>query len=182
MSVTIDFSKKSAMGFLQNPDMLKSTKEKLQRQAERDGKVAYFEAQKQNLKNKKAETVEEIERKLELFHNYDDQIVAAKQEYNSSQMLHVSDEAREQAEKIAKAAKKSEPKTEEERKEEAIKEAAGIEDDGGLLSESMDRLTETTEQTQETLEEKLTEESLEQTEESVEKTGEQMHRMFDMRV
>ena len=32
-------------------NMLKSTQEKLQRQQERDNKVAFFEAQKENLKN-----------------------------------------------------------------------------------------------------------------------------------
>lgn len=175
MGVTIDFSKKSGMGFLPNQNLLKSTKEKLQRQAERDGKVAYFEAQKENLKNKKAVTVEEIERKLELFHNYDDQIVAAKQEYNSSQMFHVTDEAEEQAEKIAKAAGKSEPKTEEERKEEAVEEAAETEAGGGILSESMERLSETTEKMEENLQEK-------QTEEKMDKAEEQTYQIFDMRV
>ena len=34
-------------------NMLKSTQEKLQRQQERDNKVAFFEAQKENLKNRK---------------------------------------------------------------------------------------------------------------------------------
>ena len=33
-------------------NMLKSSQEKLQRQAERDSKVAFFEAQKENLKNR----------------------------------------------------------------------------------------------------------------------------------
>ena len=41
-------------------NMLKSTQEKLQRQQERDNKVAFFEAQKENLKNRKADTLEEI--------------------------------------------------------------------------------------------------------------------------
>ena len=35
-------------------NMLKSSQEKLQRQAERDSKVAFFEAQKENLKNRES--------------------------------------------------------------------------------------------------------------------------------
>ena len=61
-------------------NMLKSTQEKLQRQQERDNKVAFFEAQKENLKNRKADTLEEISEKLEMFHNYEDEIAAANQE------------------------------------------------------------------------------------------------------
>lgn len=98
--------------------MLKSTQEKLQRQQERDNKVAFFEAQKENLKNRKADTLEEIAEKLEMFHNYEDEIATANQEYNNSQMFHVMDEAEERGEKIAEAAEKNKPKTEEERKEE----------------------------------------------------------------
>ena len=65
-------------------NMLKSTQEKLQRQQERDNKVAFFEAQKENLKNRKADTLEEISEKLEMFHNYENEIAAANQEYNNS--------------------------------------------------------------------------------------------------
>ena len=72
--------------------MLKSTKDRLDRQAQRDGKIEFYEKQKQNLKNTEAQTVEEIAKKLEMFHSYEDEIKAAKQEYNSSQMLHVLDE------------------------------------------------------------------------------------------
>ena len=61
-------------------NMLKSTQEKLQRQQERDNKVAFFEAQKENLKNRKADSLEEISEKLEMFHNYEDEIAAANQE------------------------------------------------------------------------------------------------------
>jgi 2-keto-4-pentenoate hydratase/2-oxohepta-3-ene-1,7-dioic acid hydratase in catechol pathway len=61
-------------------NMLKSTQEKLQRQQERDNKVAFFEAQKENLKNRKADTLEEISEKLEMFHNYENEIAAANQE------------------------------------------------------------------------------------------------------
>lgn len=68
---------------------------------------------------------------------------AAKQEYNSSQMFHVMDEAIERGEQMAKEAKKNEPKTEEERREEAIKEANGTEDSEGMLSEILDEQLET---------------------------------------
>ena len=95
-------------------NMLKSTQEKLQRQQERDNKVAFFEAQKENLKNRKADSLEEISEKLEMFHNYEDEIAAANQEYNNSQMFHVMDEAEEHGEKIAEAAERNKPKTEEE--------------------------------------------------------------------
>ena len=46
-------------------NMLKSTQEKLQRQQERDNKVAFFEAQKENLKNRKAG--KEVSTKRRLF-------------------------------------------------------------------------------------------------------------------
>ena len=118
-------------------NMLKSSQEKLQRQAERDSKVAFFEAQKENLKNRESLDLDDIAKKLELLHSYDDQIAAAKQEYNSSQMFHVMDEAIERGEQMAKEAKKNEPKTEEERREEAIKEA------NGMLSEILDEQLDT---------------------------------------
>ena len=79
------------------------------------------------------ETVEDIAKKLEMFHTYEDEIAAAKQEYNSSQMFHIKDEAEEEAEKRAKEAEKNKPKTEEERKEEAVDEALGTDDDKGML-------------------------------------------------
>ncbi len=63
---------------------LKSTQEKLQRQQERDNKIAFYENQKSSLKNMECESLEEISQKLELFHSYEDQIAAAKEEYNNS--------------------------------------------------------------------------------------------------
>ena len=60
MSVTINFSKNTSAPWQSNANMLKSTREKIQRQEERDGKIAFFETQKQNLKNQKADTIEEI--------------------------------------------------------------------------------------------------------------------------
>ena len=126
-------------------NMLKSSQEKLQRQAERDSKVAFFEAQKENLKNRESLDLDDIAKKLELLHSYDDQIAAAKQEYNSSQMFHILDEAEERGEQMAKAAEKYKPKTEEEQKKEAQGEAAGTDgktDDKGVLSEIMDDMSE----------------------------------------
>ena len=148
---------------------LKSTQDRLNRQAERDNKIAFFEQQKENLKNMKADTIDEIARKLDLFHGYEDQIAAAKMEYNNSQMFHVFDEAQELAEKIAEAAEKNKPNTSEERREDMIEEATGVENDG-LLDELMDNLTEAVEEVteemveelQETSEEALSEEELEQ--------------------
>lgn len=148
---------------------LKSTQDRLNRQAERDNKIAFFEQQKENLKNMKADTIDEIARKLDLFHGYEDQIAAAKMEYNNSQMFHVFDEAQELAEKIAEAAEKNKPKTSEERREDMIEEATGVENDG-LLDELMDNLTEAVEEVteemveelKETSEEALSEEELEQ--------------------
>ena len=49
-------------------NMLKSSQEKLQRQAERDSKVAFFEAQKENLKNRESLDLDDIAKKLELLH------------------------------------------------------------------------------------------------------------------
>ena len=75
-----------------------------------------------------------------MFHNYEDEIAAANQEYNNSQMFHVMDEAEEHGEKIAEAAEKNKPKTEEERKEEMVDEAIGTEENKGMMSEIMDEL------------------------------------------
>lgn len=140
MSLTVNFGKNNLFSTIQSsPNMLKSTKEKLQRQADRDSKVAFFEAQKENLKNTESLDFDDIARKIELLHSYNDLIAAAKQEYNSSQMLHIVDEAEERGEQIKEAEEKNKPKTEEERKEDAIKEANkeanGMDESDGLLSE-----------------------------------------------
>ena len=133
---------------------LKSTQDRLNRQAERDNKIAFFEQQKENLKNMKADTIDEIAKKLAMFHGYEDQIAAAKMEYNNAQMFHVFDEAQELAEKIAEAAEKNEPRTPEERREDMIEEATGVENDG-LLDEIMDNLTEAVEEVTEEMVEDL---------------------------
>lgn len=142
---------------------LKSTEEKLERQEKRDNQVAFYEKQKENLKNRKCETVEEIAEKLDALKSYDDQIAGIKAAYNNEQMWHILDEAREIGEKIAEAAEKMEPKTPEERREEIIEEAMGTEDTGGFLEEVMEEVA----QTQEELQEAVQEEVLEQLEEEL---------------
>ena len=133
---------------------LKSTRDRLDRQAKRDNRIAFFEQQKENLKNMKSDSIEDISRKLDLLHGYDEQIAAAKVEYNNSQMFHVLDEARERAEKIAEEAEKHAPKTPEERLEDMIEEATGVDKDAGMLAEAMDELAEIAEEmTEETVEE-----------------------------
>ena len=127
---------------------LKSTQQKMERQAQRDNQIAFYEERKQGLKNMKCETVEEIARKLDLFHTYEDQIAAAKAAYNSEQMWHMMDESQEIGEKIAEAAEKTKPKTPEERMEDLVDEAMGIESDG-----IMDELQEAVEEALEEIEE-----------------------------
>ena len=141
MNITLNF-KDSRLAMLRNPQGLKSTQEKLQRQAERDQKVAFFEAQKENLKNVKADILEEISKKLDMFHSYEDEIAAAKEEYNSSQMFHAMDEAQERGEKIAEQTKKNKPKTEEERKEEQKDEILGTDDDKSKLTDSIEEVSD----------------------------------------
>ena len=130
---------------------LKSTQERMERQAKRDNQIAFFEQQKENLKSMKADSLDDISRKLELLHGYDDQITAAKEEYNNSQIFHVMDEARERAEKIKEQAEKYAPKTAEERREEMVEEATGVEENEGMLSDMLDELTDIAEEMQEAL-------------------------------
>lgn len=122
--------------------MMKSTAQKLERQAKRDSQVAFFENQKANLKNIECSSPEEVARVLELLHSYEDQIAAAKAEYNNAQMFHLMDEAKERGEEIAKAIEKSESKTAEERKKEAVEEALGIEEEKGLLDDILDQVAD----------------------------------------
>ena len=136
---------------------LKSTQDRLDRQAKRDNQIAFFEQQKENLKNMKTDSIEDISRKLDLLHGYDDQITAAKAEYNNSQMFHILDEARERAEKIAEEAEKYAPKTPEERLEDMIEEATSVDKDAGMLAEAMDELEEITEEMMEESVEELDE-------------------------
>ena len=104
------------------------------------------------LKNRSGDSLEDISRKLELFHNYKDSIDAAKQKYNNEQMFHILDEAKEKGEKIAEAAEDMKPKTAEERREEQAEEA--IDD---MKSEASDKLTESIEEITEDVEEMLEE-------------------------
>ena len=138
-----------------NNNGLKSTQERLDRRAKRDNQIAFFEQQKENLKNMKSDSIEDISRKLDLLHGYDDQITAAKAEYNNSQMFHILDEARERAEKIAEEAEKYAPKTPEERLEDMIEEATGVDKDAGMLAEAMDELQEIAEEMAEETAEEL---------------------------
>ncbi len=139
---------------------LKSTRERLDRQVKRDNQIAFYEQQKENLKGMRADTLEEISRKLDLLQGYDDKIALAKKEYNNSQMMHIMDEAMERGEKIAEDAEKYAPKTPEERKEEMIEEATGAAEDEGMLSEIMDELTDAAEEMPDTEKELEAEELL----------------------
>lgn len=134
---------------------LKSTEERLKRQETRDRQISFYENQKANLKNMKCDTIEEIAKKLEMFHSYEDSIAAAKAVYNSEQMMHILDEAREKAEKIAEAVEKMEPKTPEERLEDIVEEAMGIEDGGGMLEEVLEEAAQMQEELQKEMQEEL---------------------------
>ena len=181
---------------------LKSTQQKMERQEKCENQVAFFEEKKSNLKNMECGTLEEIAEKLDMLHTYDEQIAAAKAEYNREQMSHALDEALEKGEKIADAVEKTKPKTPEERAEDLAKEALGIEEEEGMLEEALEEVSEIVEETaemSETLEEttealadqaaedaealtQQTEEVLEgQETEELEQQIERRYRRFDMR-
>lgn len=145
---------------------LKGTQQKMERQAECENKITFFENQKESLKNMQCDTLEAIERKLEMLHSYEDQITAAKQEYNNEQMWHILDEAKERGEKIAEEAEKMKPKTEEERKEELKEEALQTEEEKGELTESMEEISDIVEEVSEELLEETEEQMIEQAEDS----------------
>lgn len=130
--------------------LLKSTQDKMERQQECQNTVNFFENQISMLKNMSSDSLEDISRKLEMFHNYKDSIDAAKQKYNNEQMFHTLDEAKEKGEKIAKAAEDMKPKTAEERRED---EADKVIDD--MKSETSDELTESMEEITKDVEEML---------------------------
>lgn len=143
MNITLQNSNRMSAGWSAfGRGMSKSTEQRLERQADRDSQIAFFENKKKDLKKIQCSSPEEVARVLEMLHSYEDSIAAAKAEYNNAQMFHLLDEAREQGEKNAKAIEKSEPKTAEERRKEAVEEALGIEEDKGLLSEILDKVTE----------------------------------------
>lgn len=144
MNIRLQNSSPVSVGrnLLSGGGLMKSTAQKLERQARRDSQVAFFENKKQSLKDIQCSSPEEVARVLELLHSYEDQIAAAKAEYNNAQMFHLMDEAKERGEEIAKAIEKSEPKTAEERKEEAVEEALGIDEEKGLLDDILDQVVD----------------------------------------
>lgn len=146
---------------------LKSTQEKAERQQKAQSEVSFWEKQKENLKNRECESVEEIADKLKALHSYEDEIAAAKKSYNNEQMWHVLDEARELGEKIAEAAEKMEPKTAEERREEMAEEALGTEENDSLMEEMMENVSELAEE----------EEALEENTEELEELAEELKDM-----
>lgn len=136
---------------------LKSSQEKAERQQKAAGQIDFWEKQKESLKNMECDSIEDIARKLDKFHTYEDEIAAVKMQYNQEQMRHTMDEARELGEKIAKEAEKYEPKTAEERREEMAEEALGTDENKGELTEMLEDMQEeisemTEEMTEETLE------------------------------
>lgn len=153
--------------------MLKSTQDKLERQQNTQNHVAYWEQQKENLKNMECGSIDEIAKKLEMFHSYEDEIAAARMKYNSEQMWHIMDEAKELGEKIAKEAKKLEPKTAEERRREMAEEALGTDDSKGELTESMEEIQEEMEELQEELQEEVQDEIGESAEQTIEELAKQ---------
>ena len=165
---------------------LKSTQEKMERQQQAGNQIQFWEKQKENLKNMECGTVEEIAKKLEMFHNYEDEITAVKTAYNNEQMSHILDEAEEQGKKNAKAAEKLEPKTPEERREEMLEEAQGTEEDKGALEEVMEEMTEMVEETQEQLLEVQEEqidsvsEQLEAQKKNIEESAKELKELYDI--
>lgn len=142
---------------------LKSTQDKMERQQKTQEQIDFFTDRKEKLKDMQCGTVEEIARKLEMLHGYEEQIAAIKKQYNGEQMFHVLDEARELGEKIAEAAEKNAPKTAEERKEEMVEEALGIDENKGML----DEMLEDAAQMQEALQDEVLEENLEELDETL---------------
>lgn len=138
--------------FIQNT-MLKSTQEKIERQEKTVNQVKFWENQKENLKNMEVDSVEEIGKKLERIHSYEDEIASAKAAYNYEQMYHILDEAKEMGEKIAEKVEEMRPKTKEERQEEMVEEALGVDESKGILDEMTEEVSEIIEETKEQLKE-----------------------------
>ena len=136
---------------------MKSVQDRMERQAKRDNQIAFLEQRKSHLKDMKTDSIEDISRKLEMLHDYDDQIAAAKKAYNNSQVFYVLNEARERGEKIDEMAEKFAPKTAEERREDIIEEATGVEKNEGMLGDILEELEEVTEEVTEEMTEELKE-------------------------
>lgn len=144
---------------------LKSAERRQQRQAQCDREVAFFEKQKENLKYIGGDSLEDISRKLDMLHSYEEQIAAIKSQFNMEEIYHVLDEAQEFGEKVAKEAEKSEPKTEKERREDMVEDALGLDEDKGEITEELEEMTELAEELSEELAEELEEQTTEQLEE-----------------
>ena len=169
----MNISLKGMMDGIRMSGGLKSTQQKMERKEKCESQVSFLEKQKENLKTLQCDSLEEIARKLEMYHSYEDQISAAKKEFNFSQMMHALDEAREKGEKIAEEAEKTAPKTPEERRKDMQEEALGKEEGNGVLTEVLEEtLEQSVEETEESLEEIL-EESVEETEETLAETVEE---------
>ncbi len=149
MNVNLKDNMQFTMMRMGGVNMLDATKRKLESRQQAESQVDFFEKQKENLKNMECADVEEIARKLEMFHNYEEEIAAVKHAYNQEQMTRALEEARERGEKIAEAAEKMEPKTEEERKEELRDEALGVDEEKGALTEIFEDMTEAVEEVME---------------------------------
>ena len=121
---------------------LKSAQDQAERQQKAQSQIAFWENQKESLKNMECDTLEAIGKKLERFHSYESEIAAVKTQYNQEQMWHAMDEAKELGEKIAEEAEKFEPKTAEERREDMAEEALGTDENKGELTESMEEMQE----------------------------------------
>ena len=76
MSVTINFSKNTSAPLAVKCKHVKKHEGKNTETGRAGRKNCFFETQKQNLKNQKADTIEEIAKKLEKFHTYEDEIAA----------------------------------------------------------------------------------------------------------
>ncbi len=121
---------------------LKSTQDKAQRKQKAANQIAFWEKQKENLKNMECSNIDGIAKKLEMFHSYEDKITSVKMQYNQEQMWHIMDEAKELGEKIAEEAERFKPKTAEERREDMAEEALGTDENKSELTESMEAMQE----------------------------------------
>ncbi len=138
---------------------LQSAQDKAARQQKAQSQIAFWENQKEGLKNIECDTLEAIAQKLDQFHSYESEIAAVKMQYNQEQMWHAMDEAKELGEKIAEEAEKFEPKTAEERREEMAKEALGTDENKGELAESIEEM-------QDEIQDEMQEETAELTEDT----------------
>lgn len=128
--------------FMFRNNRLKSTENKLERQEKCKSQVAFLEKQKENLKNMKCDSVEDIAEKLNMLHSYEDRITVVKTAYNDEQMQHMMDEAKEKGERMAEKAEEQRPRTPEERKEDSVEKALGMDENENGLEEKAEEITE----------------------------------------